>query len=100
MRGVGGDLLASAESISASVESFGAAVVKVPGSQLLDAVATCIDDEQRILVHPFDDVDLIRGHASCGLEILEDLPEVVRAPRARARARCREPCAPADSATP
>jgi threonine dehydratase len=27
-------------------------------------------------VHPFDDAAVIAGHASCGLEILEDLPEV------------------------
>jgi len=27
-------------------------------------------------VHPFDDAAVIAGHASCGLEILEDLPDV------------------------
>ena len=27
-------------------------------------------------VHPFDDVEVVTGHASCGLEILEDLPDV------------------------
>ena len=27
-------------------------------------------------VHPFDDVEVIAGHASCGLEILEELPNV------------------------
>lgn len=27
-------------------------------------------------VHPFDDEAVVAGHASCGLEILEDLPEV------------------------
>jgi threonine dehydratase len=27
-------------------------------------------------VHPFDDPEVVAGHASCGLEILEDLPEV------------------------
>ena len=26
-------------------------------------------------VHPFDDVEVVAGHASCGLEILEDLPD-------------------------
>ena len=56
------------------MESMGATVVKVPGEQLLSAVAECIASEQRILVHPFDDIELIRGHASCGLEILEDAP--------------------------
>lgn len=57
------------------MESMGATVIKVPGSKLLDAVAECIAVENRILVHPFDDVELIRGHASCGLEILEDEPD-------------------------
>lgn len=27
-------------------------------------------------VHPFDDIEVVSGHASCGLEILEDLPDV------------------------
>lgn len=27
-------------------------------------------------VHPFDDIEVVAGHASCGLEILEDLPDV------------------------
>ncbi len=26
-------------------------------------------------VHPFDDVEVVAGHASCGLEILEELPD-------------------------
>ena len=58
------------------MESMGATVEKVPGEQLLASVAKCIADEKRILIHPFDDVDIIRGHASCGLEILEDQPDV------------------------
>jgi threonine dehydratase len=29
-----------------------------------------------VFVHPFDDDDFIAGNATCGLEILEDLPEV------------------------
>lgn len=58
------------------MEDLGASVTKVPGAELLDAVAACVATEKRILVHPFDDVDLIRGHASCGLEMLEDQPDV------------------------
>ena len=48
------------------MEGLGATVVKVPGQDLLDEVAACITAEDRVLVHPFDDLDLIRGHASCG----------------------------------
>ena len=54
------------------MEGLGATVTKVPGEGLLDAVAACIEAEGRILVHPFDDMELIRGHASCGLEIFEE----------------------------
>lgn len=34
--------------------------------------------EERALtfLHPFDDEEVVAGHASCGLEILEDLPDV------------------------
>jgi len=28
-----------------------------------------------VFVHPFDDEDVVVGHASCGLEILEDVPD-------------------------
>ena len=28
----------------------------------------------KIFLHPFDDISLISGHASLGLEILEDVP--------------------------
>jgi threonine dehydratase len=31
---------------------------------------------QGVFVHPFDDDDFIAGNATCGLEILEDLPDV------------------------
>eukprot|EP01046_Picozoa_sp_COSAG06_P045882 COSAG06_NODE_6411_length_2944_cov_14.298770_2_plen_206_part_00 len=52
------------------MEGLGATVVKVPGQDLLDEVAACITAEDRVLVHPFDDLDLIRGHASCGAHAL------------------------------
>ena len=53
----------------ALMESMGATVEKVPGERLLAAVAECMAAEQRILVHPFDDVDIIRGgrHVDCGM---------------------------------
>eukprot|EP00747_Dinoflagellata_sp_TGD_P068402 gnl/TRDRNA2_/TRDRNA2_155696_c1_seq2.p1 gnl/TRDRNA2_/TRDRNA2_155696_c1~~gnl/TRDRNA2_/TRDRNA2_155696_c1_seq2.p1 ORF type:complete len:362 (+),score=89.92 gnl/TRDRNA2_/TRDRNA2_155696_c1_seq2:112-1197(+) len=60
----------------AMMESFGSTVEKVPGPELLSRVAASIRDEKRVFVHPFDDTDIIRGHASCGLEILEDVPDV------------------------
>jgi len=33
------------------------------------------DERGLTFVHPFDDVEVVAGHASCGLEILEDLPQ-------------------------
>ena len=34
------------------------------------------DERGLTFVHPFDDVEVVSGHASCGLEILEELPDV------------------------
>ena len=34
------------------------------------------DERGLTFVHPFDDEAVVAGHGSCGLEILEDLPEV------------------------
>ena len=58
------------------MEDLGATVVPTPGPQLLAKVEEHVNSTGAIFVHPFDDVDIIRGHASCGLEILEDVPDV------------------------
>lgn len=34
------------------------------------------EERDLTFVHPFDDEEVIAGHASCGTEIIEDLPEV------------------------
>jgi threonine dehydratase len=34
------------------------------------------DERGLTFVHPFDDIEVVCGHASCGLEILDELPEV------------------------
>ncbi|HSO30679.1 MAG TPA: threonine/serine dehydratase [Candidatus Sulfomarinibacteraceae bacterium] len=34
------------------------------------------DEERLVLCHPFDDPEVVAGHGSAGLEILEDLPDV------------------------
>ena len=53
--------------------------------------------EAPALVHPFDDLDVIAGQATVGLELLEDVPEVTRVviPSAAAawRAASARPCA-------
>jgi threonine dehydratase len=58
------------------IESYGATVQKTPTPELLDSVARAIKEEGCVFVHPFDDVDIIRGHGSCGLEIADELPGV------------------------
>jgi len=58
------------------LESYGATVHKTPTPELLDSVARAVKEEGCVFVHPFDDVDIIRGHGSCGLEIAEQLAGV------------------------
>ena len=53
------------------LESYGAVVEKTPTHELLNRVAEVIRQENRVFIHPFDDVDIIRGHGSCGLEIMD-----------------------------
>eukprot|EP00927_Polykrikos_kofoidii_P045336 TRINITY_DN3927_c0_g3_i1.p1 TRINITY_DN3927_c0_g3~~TRINITY_DN3927_c0_g3_i1.p1 ORF type:complete len:341 (+),score=61.80 TRINITY_DN3927_c0_g3_i1:185-1207(+) len=58
------------------LESMGARVQQVPSEELLNTVTARLESEDSVLVHPFDDLDLICGHASCGLEVLEDCHDV------------------------
>jgi len=58
------------------IQSLGVTVERAPGLELQKRVAVHQKDG-KLFVHPFDDLDLIRGHASCGLEILEDLKNCV-----------------------
>lgn len=41
-----------------------------------DHVRTVTEAEGLTFLHPFDDPEVVAGHASCGFEILEDLPDV------------------------
>ena len=59
-----------------TIEGLGSTVELVPGVALMDAVRRYVDGEGRTLIHPFDDADLIAGHGSVGLEILEDIPDL------------------------
>lgn len=57
---------------------LGAKVEVVGESQLdaLDRAHSIADSQGAAFVHPFDDVDVIAGQGTIGLEIAEDLPEV------------------------
>lgn len=60
-----------------AIQRLGAEIVKAPFDQCWRALG-----ERRhpamtgTFVHPFEDDEFIAGNASCGLEILEDLPDV------------------------
>jgi threonine dehydratase len=58
-----------------TIEGLGSTVELVPGVELMAAVDR-YTREGRILIHPFDDKDLIAGHGSIGLELLEDMPDL------------------------
>jgi threonine dehydratase len=57
------------------VRAYGGDPVLVTGS-LIDEAKRLQAERGLTMVHPFDDLDMIAGHASAGLEILEDVPDV------------------------
>ena len=59
----------------AIMNSFGAQVERMPSKDLLNGVKKH-EGLGKIFLHPFDDINLIAGHGSLGLEILEDVPDV------------------------
>ncbi|HEY2916906.1 MAG TPA: threonine/serine dehydratase [Candidatus Limnocylindrales bacterium] len=62
----------------AATKGYGAEVV-LEGAHFGEVVAAMerIRDERGLtLCHPFDDAEVIAGHGSAGLEILDDLPDV------------------------
>jgi threonine dehydratase len=57
------------------------AEVHLDGESVDEALALAAEDAARTgaaLVHPFDDLDVIAGQATLGLELLEDVPELAR----------------------
>ncbi|MGY8799595.1 MAG: threonine ammonia-lyase [Longimicrobiales bacterium] len=67
---------ASPTKVRASRE-YGAEVVLHGDARAAFAHVLEIADERGLtFVHPFDDEEVVAGHASCGLEIVEDLPDV------------------------
>ncbi|MEM7332615.1 MAG: threonine/serine dehydratase [Chloroflexota bacterium] len=57
-----------------ATRGYGGDVLLTDGN-LLEYCMQVKDERGLTLVHPFDDLQLIAGHGSLGLEILEDLPE-------------------------
>jgi threonine dehydratase len=67
-----------AGAVPAKVEAtrgYGGEVVRTE-----DDLMQVVDELRRsrglVPIHPYDDLDIMAGHASCGLEILEDVPDV------------------------
>jgi threonine dehydratase len=57
------------------VRAYGGEPVLTAGS-LIDEAHRLQTERGLTFVHPFDDLDIIAGHASTGLEILEEVPDV------------------------
>ncbi|XP_078137519.1 L-threonine ammonia-lyase-like isoform X3 [Sander vitreus] len=57
------------------IQSFGVEVERVPTSCLMNVVNRCVQEENMTFLHSYDDLDLIAGHASLGMEVLEVMPE-------------------------
>jgi threonine dehydratase len=64
----------------AAVERLGA-LVQLSGASVEEALELAIaraDETGAALVHPFDDLDVIAGQGTVGLELLADVPELAR----------------------
>jgi threonine dehydratase len=64
----------------AAVERLGASV-RLSGGSVEEALELAIaraDETGAALVHPFDDLDVIAGQGTVGLELLADVPELAR----------------------
>ncbi|XP_061770445.1 L-threonine dehydratase catabolic TdcB isoform X2 [Nerophis ophidion] len=60
---------------SVLIQGFGVDVERVPTSCLMNEVTRCVQEHNMTFLHSYDNLDLIAGHASLGLEILEVVPE-------------------------
>lgn len=61
-----------------ATRGYGAEIVLCPDIRAAFAETARLQQEGRVLVHPFDDPFVAAGQGTVGLEILEDLPGVTR----------------------
>jgi threonine ammonia-lyase medium form len=60
-----------------ATKGYGANVIQHgTGKDLLPKMREIQAEQGQIFIHPFDDLDVIAGHGTLGLEILEDVPDV------------------------
>ncbi|XP_072025699.1 L-threonine dehydratase catabolic TdcB-like [Amphiura filiformis] len=57
------------------LQGFGVCVEKLPTPELQVRVDQYCEEKGMHYLHPFDDINLITGHGSCGLEMLEEVPD-------------------------
>jgi threonine dehydratase len=83
VRGIGCEVFMprdAAVSKVAAVQALGASV-QLGGSSVEEALrlaAECGERSGAAFVHPFDDLDVIAGQATLGLELIEDVPDLAR----------------------
>ncbi len=66
-----------------AVKGFGAEVIQTTAEELLSTLEKTIEERDLTLVHPFDDLAIISGQGTVGLEILEQTqnpPDIVVVP--------------------
>jgi len=76
--GVAATVVMPATAVPAKVEaarSYGAEVVLAEGD-LLETYESVRDERALTAVHPFDDLEVIAGHGTLGLELVEDRPDL------------------------
>ncbi|CAI5635712.1 uncharacterized protein srr isoform X2 [Oreochromis niloticus] len=61
--------------VTISAGNYGVEVERAPTSCLINVVNRCVQEDNMTFLHSFDDLDLIAGHASLGMEVLEVMPE-------------------------
>lgn len=57
------------------IKSYGIAVERLPTMNLMTGINRHCKEDGMLFLHSFDDVNLIAGHGTIGLEILEAIPE-------------------------
>src|SRR5207244_4485139 len=74
----GGMVMATAtDTTSRAIERLGASIIRASYDECWRTVESHGSDRMTgFFVHPFDDDRFIAGNGTCGLEILEDLPDV------------------------
>jgi threonine dehydratase len=77
---------AATQSKVAATKGYGANVIQHgTGKDLLPKMREIQAEQGQIFIHPFDDLDVIAGHGTLGLEILEDVPAYAAARSALCR---------------